>query len=602
MPKNPARSALALLSIATLAAGLACNDAKVKGGNAVPGSPASDRPNDPGGGPSLPGGGVALPDAAAPGSRDSSPGSEAGSGGPCKPTTCSPPGGQYCGQIGDGCGGRLDCGTACPAGQTCGGGGTKNLCGAAPDPSCKPIECVQRGGRLCGRVGDGCGSAKDCGMCPGGDACGPTNVCGGGGGAPATNCPAGQSTDVNGTVLAPTPMKFGAADPLYNALVYVPSQPVQAFTAGVSCDLCGGTVSGTPVVTALSGADGKFTLKNVPPGDNVPLVIQIGRWRRQVTIPKVAACTSTALPGELTRLPRNHSEGDIPQMAIATGTWDPMECLLRKVGVDDTEFTPPTGPGRIHMYRFGGYGMVQPIPSGNQLVHDVATLSKYDLVLLPCDDLDVKPMAQMAAVQDYTGRGGRVFLTDWGHVWLSDGDAGPWKNTVEWLGMDTLQGTDFETTVDQTFPKGQAFAQWLSVVGASAQPGRLPIHDPYQGDSYFKAVRPPTQRWLYTDKGESTVQHFTFNTPVGMPADKQCGRVVYSNFHVAAENDDPTVDPSAGLLKFPQQCTSTPMTPQEKALEFMLFDASACILPDTEKPQVFQPPPAAPPPPPPVVE
>src|SRR4051794_3469520 len=34
----------------------------------------------------------------------------------CMPVTCTPPGGRYCGAIGDGCNATIDCG-ACPSGQ-----------------------------------------------------------------------------------------------------------------------------------------------------------------------------------------------------------------------------------------------------------------------------------------------------------------------------------------------------------------------------------------------------------------------------------------------------------------------------------------------------
>jgi hypothetical protein len=581
----------------------ACHTAKI----------AADDPVDPGrpngtggsGGPTLPPpGAVTLPDAGA--APDAS--SDRPSTGPCKPATCTPAGGQYCGNIGDGCGGQLKCGETCPMNQTCGGGGVKNLCGAPPDPGCQPIECKQVGGILCGRVGDGCGAAKDCGQCPNGDVCGATiaNVCGQAAGVcdnlckQQVSCPAGQQTSVSGTVLAPTPVQFGAADPLYNALVYVPNRPVAPFAAGVSCDQCGGAVSGAPLVSALSGADGKFTLKNVPVGDNIPLVIQIGRWRREVVIPKVTACTDTALPAELTRLPRNAKEGSIPQMAIATGTYDAFECVLRKIGVDEAEFTPPSGPGRVHLYKYGGFGLAQPTPGGDTLVGDPATLDRYDIVLLPCDDNEEKPPAQMANLRDYAGRGGRLFLTDWAYAWLKDG--GAFENTMTWMPESQFQGRNFETIVDQGFPKGQAFAKWLEVVGAARMPGRIPIVDPYNGDSYFSAVNAPTQRWLYTEKPFSTVQHFTFNAPIGAPADKQCGRVVYSNFHVADSKPRPVIFP--GLIRgvFPKDCANAAMTAQEKALEFMLFDASACILPDSEKPRVFEPPPQPPPPPPPLID
>ncbi|HEX9102297.1 MAG TPA: tryptophan synthase alpha chain, partial [Polyangia bacterium] len=58
-----------------------------------------------------------------------------------------------------------------PAGQTCGGGGTPNQCGA---PSCTPTTCAAAGAQ-CGIIGNGCGGTVDCG------ACAPGTVCGGGG-------------------------------------------------------------------------------------------------------------------------------------------------------------------------------------------------------------------------------------------------------------------------------------------------------------------------------------------------------------------------------------------------------------------------------------
>lgn len=88
---------------------------------------------------------------------------------PCKPKTCAGVGAE-CGEIPDGCGGKLDCGGSCAPGQHCGGGGA-NKCGAN---ECNPRSCAQVGA-ACGYASDGCSLAIDCGGCPS-----PT-VCGGGG-------------------------------------------------------------------------------------------------------------------------------------------------------------------------------------------------------------------------------------------------------------------------------------------------------------------------------------------------------------------------------------------------------------------------------------
>ena len=87
----------------------------------------------------------------------------------CVPATCSSGGTRFCGQIGDGCGGTLDCGS-CTDNAVCGGGGVANVC--AGGDSCNPVGCQAQGGALyCGTIGDGCGGIAECGACPAGITC-----------------------------------------------------------------------------------------------------------------------------------------------------------------------------------------------------------------------------------------------------------------------------------------------------------------------------------------------------------------------------------------------------------------------------------------------
>jgi hypothetical protein len=361
---------------------------------------------------------------------------------------------------------------------------------------------------------------------------------------------------------------------------------VQPFTPGVSCDRCGETITGAPLVTALSGPDGRFTLKGVPAGEDIPLVIQIGRWRRQIKIQKVTACATQELPAELTRLPRNHTEGEIPLMAIGAGQYDPLECILRKIGIDDSEFTLPSGKGRVHLFTAGSEALPGS-PAARTLTGSPETLARYDFVALPCNDTTAPPSDDLQNLRAYTDKGGRLFLTDLSQKWLRD--MGPFEGTAQWPKYPLTVVNALESTIDQSFPKGMAFAAWLSNVKASLTPGKLNIEDPIGAMSVVNGPTPPSQRWIYTDNPPG-VELYSFNTPIGKAAAEQCGRVVFSAFHVVHQGQS---------TAFPAACSSAPLTPQEKALEFMLFDVASCVEADSARPSVFAPPPAAPPLPPP---
>jgi hypothetical protein len=77
--------------------------------------------------------------------------------------------------------------------------------------------------------------------------------------------------------------------------------------------------------------------------------------------------------------------------------------------------------------------------------------------------------------------------------------------------------------------------------------------------------------------------YFSFDTPVNAPAGpngqpQYCGRAVYSDLHVGGDPSVLDTNPP------PTGCGAGKLSPQEMALEFMLFDLSTCVIPDTIAP------------------
>jgi hypothetical protein len=182
---------------------------------------------------------------------------------------------------------------------------------------------------------------------------------------------------------------------------------------------------------------------------------------------------------------------------------------------------------------------------------------------------------------------------DWGTslaTWTVDGNysAGPIGGVID----TTLNGSS------SPFPKGVALQQWLTNVSALGQngmpAGQLSIYQP-RYNSVVTSADKASQPWI-TSEGSGMpgqTMYFSFDTPVnpnpattgpdpgGGPT--YCGRAVFSDLHVGG--DPATVDTSPP----PGGCQQGPLSSQEKALEFMLFDLSSCVIPDSVPPPVTVP-------------
>jgi hypothetical protein len=387
--------------------------------------------------------------------------------------------------------------------------------------------------------------------------------------------------------------------PLYNVAVYVPNSAVSPIADGAVCETCATPVSGNPVASALTGANGQFVMEDVPVGVGVPLVIQIGKWRREITMSEVKRCQDNVFDDpELFRLPRSQSEGHIPKIAMTTGEADSLECLLRRIGVDEAEFTNPDGPGRINLFSdpctasdcdtavssYASSGAV--IPSAYTSLWDsVDSLRKYDIVFMSCTGSQSagrdKTTAHKQALKDYVDSGGRAFIEHFHYSWLRGGNEAPeiedtrkypmtpFPVVATWatadnpdIGEDIGSESAVNYTIDTTFPKGNDFADWLVNVGATMTRGTISLIDVKQP---ALAIEPVAQRWIYTDTtpvaGVGAVPFFSVNTPIEEAAtpETQCGRFVHTGIHVAVVAGD-------DVAAFDNGCTEAALTPQEKAM------------------------------------
>ena len=461
-------------------------------------------------------------------------------------------------------------------------------------------------GTGCGLTGCGDGATgSSSGSKDGGVAC-PTGLqCG-------VSCSGGGTTTISGKIYDPA--KLNA---LYDIAVYVPAVPLVALPQGVptgadACN-CAALFKSGAVVSTVTGVDGSFKITNAPVGSNVPLVFQVGKWRKQVNI-TVTACQdnpqpdkSLAFPGTLVGAGPND---DMPDIAVSTGGADTLECLLLRMGLPASEYVAGAGStGHVHVFSGGGGQSSPESPpmtgaptSSTSLWDSQAHLMPYDILLLSCEGQETDS-ANPPVLESYLNAGGRAFGSHYHYAWFAgplttgQGYAAPadWgSNLAAWqpnqVGLaDPIGGIIVQTLNGSTQPfvKGQALYQWLGLNNALGVNGvaahELPIASP-RFDGTVGPNNKPSQPWITSDSTgiAGVTEYFSFDTPVNAPvqpdggAPNYCGRAVYSDLHVGGAENDSNPPPTG--------CVSGPLSPQEKALEFMIFDLSSCVIPDSVPP------------------
>lgn len=256
--------------------------------------------------------------------------------------------------------------------------------------------------------------------------------------------------------------------------------------------------------------------------------------------------------------------------------------MLRSIGIDDSEFTLPTGAGAVHLYdNWQGGGT-----SLESLLTDQMKLQEYNLLFINCTETTVNKYANQTLTKanlfNYVNTGGRMYVTDWAYDFLeqvtqfspyisfdgADSKLPEPVNAAQWV----WDGTPLKGTIGDGH-----LADWMKAAGASAD-GSVMV-----GASWALANKVaqdqmsyPSTTWVHgSAKGIDRPMTVTFDY-------NMCGKVLWSSYHTQSPGGGKSADPDSGPgTPFPSYCKSTAKTmiPQEKILEYLIFQISACLGP-----------------------
>ena len=387
-------------------------------------------------------------------------------------------------------------------------------------------------------------------------------------------CPSGTTTEVVGKLYA-----GNGKDPIPGAAVFVPVDNLPEFPPGLGCDLCNDT---PPAVTqAITNFDGSFRLKGTPAG-KFPLVARLGRFQRVVAMESVA-CVENTVPADpgtgtgIVRLPKKNRELSpqdyIPRIAVVSGDYDQIECVLKRIGIDE-----------LDMYNGRAVGSRNPpaIAELGALLADETKLLSYNIVVVNCTDNQYQGLLATPQVkknlEKFVRSGGRLYVTDWAYDVIEQvPEFAPYlcfePQSLPGPAM-CLAAPEKPTAADsRSYYGGQyrvldkEMVKWLEQM-----PGVINRNAQVAVDYSFVVVSkasddPKTQTKVWVDGPASSYG----NRPQTVTFDyNSCGRVHFSTY-----NTEPDGVVSEGS-RWPSSCKSN-FSPQERLLEYLFFNIASCV-------------------------
>lgn len=390
------------------------------------------------------------------------------------------------------------------------------------------------------------------------------------------SCTNGTTTEIVGKLLAPN-----GVDPIPGATVFVPVEKVPEYPTVLTCDLCNNTPPA--IATTTTAFDGSFRLRGTPAG-TFPVAMRLGRFQRVVNI-TAQPCVENKLPtdvgtgGKGARLPRKTNElgvlDRVPRVAVVSGDHDQIECVLKRVGLDELD---------MYNGRLAGTRNPPPIAESSALLADEAKLLSYQIVIVNCTDNQYQSLMAVPNVkknvEKFVRQGGRLYVTDWAYDVI---EQVPEFSPYVCFEPQAIPGPPMclATPERATAADSRAFyggnyqvlddemARWLAQFPAVIN-ARKEVDVQYSFIVVNKVNQDPLMKskvWLQGPAGGygTRPQTVTFDY-------KGCGRVHFSTYNTEPAG---TVDDGQ---RWPNNC-KTYFTPQERLLEFLFFNIAACLEP-----------------------